>query len=154
MFSQAYVFFSIVYRYKQLQHNVKIFQTIVRQIFFLDSNWNITFLIHILISISIFLSLFYFSYFQFYPFFHVLCSMPQISLKLNIAEVPGNICYYQLPTLGVLPSLVSRWREVYSLWGTWGPKLVFSWVCPVGCLSKVLKYPRNSRLHATLILRG
>ena len=48
----------------------------------------------------------------------------------------------------------------------------FSWLCPVGCLSladkarkttilvlvfwnfkfKVLKYPRNSRLHATLIL--
>ena len=39
--------------------------------------------------------------------------------SFNLVLVFWNSKY--VPRLGVSPSLVSRWHEVYSFWGTWGP---------------------------------
>ena len=40
-----------------------------------------------------------------------------IAMSLNYkSRISGDLC-----TVGVSPSLVSRWREVYSFWDIWGP---------------------------------
>ena len=33
------------------------------------------------------------------------------------------LLFKSICTIGVSPNLVLRWREVYSFWGIWGPKV-------------------------------
>ena len=72
-------------------------------------------------------------------------SITKLQSDLLCTWMDFNRIFCDVCTLGVSPSLVSRYCEGYSFWSIWGPyvlnfrrlgpKLKLSWVFPVGCLS-------------------